>query len=247
MRSKRNPAVVLAGLVIASVVLAAPVAAARPGGGGSGPKYLQFDGYTWLVKSSSRKLGPGPNLFDPNGAWVDGAGNLHLTIRKVGSRWYSSEVINQQSLGRGTYSWTVQGDLNALDQNAVLGLFTWNDDPAYNHREIDIEFARWSYAGDPTNGQYVVQPYSSTGNLVRTTQPAGITSSTHAFTWRATSVFFESTSAQPGTWTYAGPDVPQPGGENARMNLWQFRGQAPSNGQNIEVVITDFTFTPPAP
>ena len=96
---------------------------------------------------------------------------------------------------------------------------------------------------DATNGQFVVQPYSTTGNLLRVTQPAGIMSSTHAFTWKSSSVDFTS-SAGPGTWTYAGPDVPQPGGENARMNLWLFRGQAPSNGQSIEIVITDFTFTP---
>lgn len=243
MRSSRPPAMVLAGVIVGSLVLAAPAAAARPGGG-SGPRYLAFDGYTWLAKSSSRKIGPGPNLFDPNGAWVDSAGNLHLTIRKVGGRWYSSEVINTQSLGRGTYSWTVQGNLDALDQNAVLGLFTWNDDPAYNHREIDIEFARWSYATDPTNGQWVVQPYSTTGNLLRTTQPATATSSTHRFTWGHSTVDFASTSAQPRSWTYDGPDVPHPGGENARMNLWQFRGQAPSNGQPIEIVITDFTYAP---
>ena len=243
MRSQRHSAAAVAGLVVVSLVLAAPAAAARPGGG-AGPRYLQFDGYTWLAKSSSRKIGPGPNLFDPMGAWVDGAGNLHLTIRKVGGRWYSSEVINTLSLGRGTYSWTVQGDLDALDEHAVLGLFTWNDDPTDNHREIDIEFARWSYATDPTNGQWVVQPYSTTGNLMRTTQPRGVTSSTHSFTWRSTSVDFASTSAQPLRWTYSGPDVPRPGGENARMNLWQFRGQAPSDGQPIEIVITDFTYTP---
>lgn len=242
MRTRRHAGAILAGLVIGSAVLAAPAAAARPGGG-SAPRYLEFDDYTWLAKSSSRKIGPGPNLFDPNGAWVADDG-LHLTIRKVGGRWYSSEVINRASLGRGTYSWTVVGDLDALDQNAVLGLFTWNDDPAYNHREIDIEFARWSYETDPTNGQFVVQPYSTDGNLLRTIQPAGVTTSTHAFTWRQSSVDFASTSAQPLTWTYGGPDVPQPGGENARMNLWQFRGQGPSDGQPIEIVITDFTFTP---
>jgi hypothetical protein len=28
------------------------------------------------------------------------------------------------------------------------------------------------------------------------------------------------------------------------MNLWLFRGVAPSNSQPAEVVITDFTFTP---
>ena len=240
-RHRRHVAVLIA-FVVGSVVLAAPAAAGRPGGGG--PKILAFDGYQWLVKASTRKIGPGPNLFDPNGAFLDGSGNLHLRIAKVNGKWQSAEVINQASLGRGTYSWTIQGDLNALDRNAVLGLFTWNDDPAFNHRELDVEFARWGNAADPTNGQFVVQPYDTTGNLLRITQPSGVTSSTHAFTWGTSSVAFASSAASPGSWTYAGPDVPQPGGENARMNLWLFRGQAPANGQPIEIVITDFTFTP---
>ena len=134
--------------------------------------------------------------------------------------------------------------LAALDPNAVLGLFTWNDDPAYNHREIDVEFSRFGNAADPTNGQFVVQPYATTGNLVRITQPSAVTTSTHAFTWRTSSVDFATSAATPSSWTYAGPDVPQPGGEHARMNLWLFRGQPPSNGLPIEVVITSFTFTP---
>lgn len=239
MRLRPGPA--LAGLILVSVVAAGPVAAARPGGGG--PTILAFDGYQWLVKSSTRKIGPGPNLFATSNAWVDAAG-LHLRISKVNGKWNAAEVINQASLGRGTYSWTVQGDLAALDPTVVLGLFTWNDDPAFNHRELDVEFSRWSNAADPTNGQFVVQPYSTTGNLLRISQPAGVSTSTHAFTWRATSVDFSSSAASPASWTYAGPDVPQPGGENARMNLWLFRGQAPSNGQPVEIVITDFTFTP---
>ena len=242
MRTRRHAAAVVAGALISSAAFAAPAAAARPGP--ATPRLLQFDGHTWLVKSSTRRIGPGPNLFDPNGAWVDGAGQLHLRIAKVNGKWQSAEVINQATLGRGTYSWTIQGDLDGLDRNAVLGLFTWNDDPAYHHREIDIEFARWGNAADPTNGQFVVQPYDTTGNLQRITQPSAVSTSTHAYTWGASSVSFTSTSASPASWTYGGPDVPQPGGENARMNLWLFRGQAPSNGQPIEIVITDFTFTP---
>jgi hypothetical protein len=138
----------------------------------------------------------------------------------------------------------VQGDLDGLDRNAVLGLFTWNDDPADNHRELDVEFSRWGNAADPTNGQFVVQPYSTNGNLLRITQPSGVTSSTQSFTWGVSSVAFASSAATPSSWTYTGPDVPQPGGENARMNLWLSRGAAPSNGATVEVVITDFTFTP---
>ena len=47
---------------------------------------------------------------------------------------------------------------DALDARAVLGLFTWNDDAPYTHREIDIELSRWDNASDANNAQYVVQP-----------------------------------------------------------------------------------------
>ena len=227
--------------VAGSAASAAPVSAARPGP--SAPKILAFDGFTWTVKASSRKIGPGPNLFSQDLAWIDTSGAMHLRIAKVAGRWNASEVINQATLGYGTYSWTVGADLNALDPQVVLGLFTWNDDPAYNHRELDVEFARWGNRADPTNGQYVVQPYGEAGNLLRITQPPGVATTTHGFTWRPDTVDFFS-SAAPTSWSYAGPDVPRPGGENARMNLWLFRGTPPSNGQPAEVVITDFTFTP---
>jgi hypothetical protein len=236
--------IVLIGAVLAVLATAGPVAAARPGGGGGGgPTLLHFGGYDWQVKTSSRRIGPGPNLFSSANAWV-AADGLHLRIAKVGGKWNAAEVINTASLGRGTYRWTVTGDLAALDPNAVLGLFTWNDDPAYNHREIDIEFSRWGNAADPTNGQFVVQPYSTSGNLQRITQPGGVTTSSQTFTWGPSSVAFASSAASPSSWTYTGSDVPQPGGENARMNLWLFRGQPPMNGAAVEVVITSFSFTP---
>jgi hypothetical protein len=241
MRFRVRAVVVVMAALVTVLGSAGPALAARPGGGG--PTFLHFAGYDWQVKTSSRKIGPGPNLFSAANAWI-GSDGLHLRIAKVGGKWNAAEVINTTSLGRGSYSWTVAGDLAALDQNAVLGLFTWNDDPAYNHREIDVEFSRFGNAADPTNGQSVVQPYATTGNLLRITQPSGVTSSTHTFAWRTSSVDFATSAATPSSWTYTGPDVPQPGGEHARMNLWLFRGQPPSNGLPIEVVVTSFTFTP---
>ena len=241
VRRRSVVALALVTAVAGSVALAAPVSAARPAP--SGPKTLAFDGYTWTVKGSTRKTGPGPNLFSPDLAWVDATGALHLRIAKVSGRWNASEVINQATLGYGTYSWTVRADLNGLDPQVVLGLFTWNDDPAYNHRELDVEFARWGNRVDQTNGQFVVQPFDTSGNLLRITQAPGTATTTHGFIWRPDRVEFFSSAART-SWSYTGPDVPRPGGENARMNMWLFRGTAPSNGQPAEVVITDFMFTP---
>ncbi len=70
-----------------------------------------------------------------------------------------------------------------------------------------------------------------------------MTTSSHSFTWSASSISFASSSALPGSWTYTGADVPAPGDERARMNLWLFRGAPPTNGLPVEVVVKSFTFT----
>ena len=233
-------------LVAAAVLLVAvpPAGAGRPAP--SAPRTIEFSGYTWDVKSSSGKVGPGPNYFSsaPDNVWVDAQGYLHLRITTAKRRWYAAEVVNRASLGLGTYTWVLDSAVDALDPSVVLGLFTWNDDPAFNHRELDIEFARWGSAADPTNGQFVVQPYDTPGNLRRITQAAGATQSTQSFTWAKDLVSFSSSAASPSAWVYTGPDVPQPGGEHARINLWLFRGQAPTDRREVEVVIRSFTFTP---
>ena len=119
-----------------TLLVAVPAAlAARP----SPPRTVAFSGYSWDVKSSAGKIGPGPNYFSSSTAnvWVDSSGRLHLKLTKAKGRWYAAEVINQASLGRGTYAWVLDSAVDALDANGVLGLFTWSDDQAYNHRELD--------------------------------------------------------------------------------------------------------------
>jgi hypothetical protein len=43
-------------------------------------------------------------------------------------------------------------------------------------------------------------------------------------------------------WDYRGPDIPPPGGERMRFNLWLFRGSAPDSGQGDAVVVDSFSF-----
>ena len=45
-------------------------------------------------------------------------------------------------------------------------------------------------------------------------------------------------------WTYSGSEVPQPGSEQLRINLWLFRGAPPTDGKTVEVIVKRFTFTP---
>jgi hypothetical protein len=57
-------------------------------------------------------------------------------------------------------------------------------------------------------------------------------------------VTFASSSAARSTWTYGAPDIPAPGSEHARMNLWLFRGALPTNGKPAEVIVKSFKFEP---
>jgi hypothetical protein len=229
--------------ILAAGPLATTVAAGKPL---PPPADISFSGYQWAVKQSAGRVGPGPNYFSGANVRVDAAG-LHLSITKSGNKWSTAEVINRASLGYGTYTWTLATPVDALDPSVVLGLFTWNDNPAYAHREVDIEFARWANAADPTNAQYTVQPYDAAGHLRRFIQPAGAGPSVHSFRWAPGSIAFESRRADGSlidAWTYAGGDVPVPGGENARMNLWLFRGARPTDGRSVEIVISSFSYVP---
>ena len=230
-------------LVLAAVPM--PTAAARPAP--PGPSTIEWSGFTWTIKSYSRKIGPGPNFFSAANVSHDPTGDdLRLRIQRSGNKWTAAEVIANASLGYGAYTWTIKSAPD-VDPNVVIGMFTWNDDPAYAHREVDIEFARWGNAADPTNAQYVVQPWDATDHDHRWTQASGLTNTVHSFTWSPGRVDFLSTASNGdriAAYTYAGSDVPVPGGENARINLWLFRGAAPINGQAVEVVFDSFRFAP---
>jgi hypothetical protein len=226
-----------------SLILCAPVAFAQ--------RTISFSGYNWGVKSSTGRVGPGPNYFSSstNDVWVDTSGRLHLRIQKSGNKWQCAEVWLNGTLGYGTYKFYLDSVVDNLDPNVVLGLFTWSDNPAYNDRELDIEFSRWSDKFNQ-NAQYVVQPYDVAGNTFRWQEPANQPQTTHTFLWKSDSVFFQSWTGQTST---AGPvisqhlftqGIPPTGDEKVHINLWLNQGRAPSNNKAAEVVITRFEFVP---
>jgi hypothetical protein len=219
---------------------------------------IEFSGYTWNVKASETPAGPGPNYFSDRAedVWVDEAGRLHLRIVQRNGRWYCTEVFTEAPFGYGKYIFHVTSRVDQLDQNIVLGLFTWDDTaPEYNYREMDIELSRWGEAANQ-NGQYVVQPWDHPGNMYRFNVVLSGDDSTHGFDWRADRIFFQSLYGHkpfPGSeedeiasWTYTGGDIPPPGQGNARINLWLFNGTPPSDGEAAEVIIQTFEFVPPA-
>lgn len=216
---------------------------------------LSFAGYEWRVKSSEDLVGPGPNFFSnrKEDVFVDDNGRLHLRIVNRDGQWYATEVINTESLGYGLYTFHLDTQVDQLDPNVVLGLFTWDDNaPEENYREIDIEFSRWGQSEDE-NAQYVIQPWEKTTNIHRFNVELDSPTSTHSFFWHPNGVLFQSshghhsTASDPAdiqSWFYQGDDIPSPGEENVRINLWLRGGEAPINGQDSEVIITNFSFTP---
>jgi hypothetical protein len=161
-------------------------------------------------------------------------------------------VVLQSSPDYGTYRFYLDSPVDNLDPNVVLGLFTWNDDPAYNNREMDIEFARWGKASNP-NGQYTVQPYTVPGQQMLFIEPAGVPQSTHSFKWQSGSVQFQSLQGFATASSSTNPliaqqlfisGVPPAGGENIRINLWLFNGKPPLSKSPSEVIINRFEFVP---
>ena len=216
-------------------------------------KTISFSGYEWWVKTSLFPVGPGPNYFTDNieNVWLDSLGQLHLKIAQRNGVWHCSEVILKQSLGYGKYTFKVASKVGQINENAVLGLFTWDNDGCNEfYREIDIEFSRWGVVTNP-NAQYVIQPWNQTGNLNRWMIPPTLSLSTHSFIWRSDSVDFFSAKghhqAVPPpdsiiySWRYK-RNVPKPGKENVRINLWLNNRRPPSDNKDVEVVITKFEY-----
>ena len=231
----------------------APAAMAAEWVPGPDTPTLRFSGQTWFVKSADNEpVGPGPNFFAAKNAWVQD-GKLHLRVREDHGRWYSAEVVTTASLGFGRYTFTIESDVADLDPNIVLGLFTWADEPDFNHREIDIEVSRWGDARN-RNAQCVVQPYGRPGALARFELPGRLKYSEFTFTWAPDQVTCEIAGAGrltnapdiPFRFTHRFTDgIPPAGGEHARINLWLVGGRGPAPGNRPrEVVLTGFRFTP---
>ena len=218
-------------------------------------RWIQFSGYDWWVKSSPGPLGPGPNYFSDstNNVWVDALGQLHMLITNRSNQWQCAEIVTARTFGYGNYRFELVSSVNDVNLNAVLGLFTWSDDPAYAHREIDIECSRWGNGADMNNAQFVVQPFDTVGHLARYAVPAGLTNTTHLFVWETNQVNFQCQiggfdpapvpANQITNWSYT-LSVPQTGDENVRINFWLVNGNPPVGNSELEFIIKSFEFVP---
>ena len=221
----------------------------------SGPASVQFSGYTWGIKTTGNaptdQYDPGPNFWsnDPTVVYVDSDG-LHLKITEIDSEWQCAEVYLLQSLGYGVYTVQIASHLDQLDQNTVAApLFIY----AATNQELDNEYSGLNgLIPLPDDAQFVVQPYTVPGNIVRYVQPS-TSQVTSQIEWRADHVTFSAwngwtSTPAPGDmiyqWTYTGSYIPPVGQERVHINLWLFNGNAPVNGTGDEMVINSFSFQP---
>jgi len=221
----------------------------------AGPISVSFSGYTWGIKmtgsAQSDQFDPGPNFWSNDSSVVSvQSDGLHLKISQINGNWECGEVYLTQSLGYGTYTVQVASHLDQLDLNTVAApLFIY----AAPGQELDNEYSgTGGLVPYPYNAQFVVQPYTVSGNIVFYVQPP-----TGQFTtqmeWRSDHVTFLawngwSSMPAPGDiiyqWTYAGAYIPPPGQERVHLNLWLLNGTAPSSGTGDDMTINSFAFQP---
>ncbi|HXT00296.1 MAG TPA: glycoside hydrolase family 16 protein [Elusimicrobiota bacterium] len=229
--------------VVLGLLASGSFAAAPP------PATFRFSGYDWTVQ----RFGPNCEDFSAGEDHVrlDARGRLHLRATSRGGRRSCAEAASLASFGYGTYVFDVEAPVARYDDNVVLGLFTYDNDTASAHREIDVEFSRW---GDPKrpNGQYTVQPHPDGGGecgkndvQCRFEVPGDATRGVYVFRWEPGRVSFSARRADGRplrSWVET-KQVPSAGKVPVKLNLWFF-GKPRAGDQEAECVIRRFTFVP---
>ena len=208
---------------------------------------LTFSGFSWDVKSGY--YSPGENHWRAENAWVDENDWLHLWLINTGDEWQCAEIATGM-FGYGLYRFYVAGPVDRLDKNAVLGLFLFPGPqlPYRENAEIDIELSRWGQEKDPV-GNFTVTPTTFNFSL-----PLQSELSTHQFLWLPDRVEFSSFQGHDeltdktlvGHWVFRGDsnaNIPAPPLQ-LHINYWLFRGKAPEQNAQPEMVIRKFVFLP---
>lgn len=210
---------------------------------------LRFSGHDWAVRTIASDKGGTNNLYDPDNAWTDASGALHLQIKKTAGRWSCAEIFLKRSLGYGTYTVTVR-DTSHLEPAAVFSMFTFDEWNAEQHyREMDIEVSRWGDAASKNNAQYVVQPFYNPGNLFAFAVPPGpLTYLMHWETGHATFKSFRGRSTGAGSPAVSEHEftsgVPSPGEAKARLIFYVVASDKNPLQKPCEVVIEKFEYFP---
>ncbi|MFA5069940.1 MAG: hypothetical protein WC528_01545 [Patescibacteria group bacterium] len=217
-----------------------------------GPRYIDFGGYRWQVKEfGNTKFEPGPNYWSDSeeNVWVDGQG-LHLKITFRDGKRLCPEVMTTDFLSNGIFQYELASPVDALAANVVFSGFLYNT----TVDEYDIEWSKslaclpQNCLTCPHNMQFCSQPWNVAGNCLCFQFSLTGQYSSHEINWQSNKVTFASFQGRFSalgpliqSWTYTGPDIPQVS-KRFHFNLWLVNGQAPGDGQEVEVIITAFVY-----
>ena len=210
---------------------------------------LKFSGYDWDVRTIAGDRGGTNNLYDPDNAWTDPSGALHLRIKKKEGRWSCAEMVLNRSLGYGTYVLTVR-DTSHLEPAAVFSMNTFDDWAGEQYyREMDVEVSRWGNPESQNNAQYGVQPFYVPGNVFPFKVPSGTL--THVMHWESGHLSFK---------TFRGPSasaradgiaeheftasVPSPGQEKVQLFFYVIASEKHPVQKDSEVIVEKFEYLP---
>jgi hypothetical protein len=210
---------------------------------------LKFSGYDWEVRTIASDKGGTNNLYDPDNAWTDASGALHLQIKKKTDRWSCAEIFLTRSLGYGTYLVTVR-DTSHLEPAAVFSMFTfeeWGNEQHY--REMDLEVSRWGDAASKNNTQYVIQPFYIPGNLFAFAAPSGPL--TYLLHWESGRAIFKTIRGKStGTGRQVVSEheftsgIPSPGQAKPRLIFYVVASDKNPLQKDNEVVVEKFEYLP---
>lgn len=195
---------------------------------------LFWSGHSWTVRPANWGGSPGPNRWSAQNVTVEG-GILRLEINRTRRGWTCAEILSHESFGYGRYEFVVNSDLTRLDPWVVLGLFTYAAERPSPHNEIDIEVAKWGRRAEPTNAQFVTQPFRTRGNTKRITLPPR-PPYTMWWDWTRGDITFGITDATGALVSKRSTATRfEPAGELVHLNLWLAEGHAPARPRAIEI------------
>jgi hypothetical protein len=210
---------------------------------------LKFSGYDWAVRMIESDKGGTSNLYDPENAWTDASGALHMQIKKKSGRWSCAEIFLDRTLGYGTYSATVR-DTSHLEPAAVFSMFTFDEWTSEEHfREMDVEVGGWGGPANKNNARYVIQPLYIPGNLFPFAAPSGTL--TYVLRWEsghATFKTFRGRSAGAGAQLISEHEftsgIPTPGKAIPRLIFYVVASDKNPMQNPSEVVVEKFEYLP---
>jgi hypothetical protein len=210
---------------------------------------LKFSGYDWGVRMIASDKGGTNNLYDPENAWTDASGALHMQIKKKSGSWSCAEIFLNRSLGYGTYSVTVR-DTSHLEPAAVFSMFTFDEWASEERfREIDVEVGGRGDAAGKNNARYVIQPLYIPGNLFPFTAPSGTL--TYVLRWEsghATFKTFRGRSSGGGAQLVSEHEftsgTPVPGKAILRLVFYVVASDKNPMRKPSEVVVEKFEYLP---